>query len=315
MNPDLCIIKFDNWLLYDNDKYQIFKKLTQFSPISNIKVSRIDICSDFNEFDNGYSVQTFFRLFMKNKYLKNNQPHYKLEAIQKKINTYQHHLEWLSFGSNTSNIKSYIYNKSLEMAQVKFKQWISDSWSQNGIDSAKDVYRLEFALHPGTIKLAHTETGDIFNITYFAIQQAEFINNLYVALIYKYFDFRLNDGSSKKCRMKRVKLFDLPEIIYLFTKDIANSESNRSDKILINKCLQTFNDLRNIDRNTSNDYKRIACTHATTENLILYYQKKLIILQSKQLAIKQNNKLLKKVNHITIKSMQPMKENQSISLL
>ena len=274
LNPDLCICKWDNWLLYDNQIFSMFKALTSNSHITNIKVSRIDICIDFPEFYNNLQCQSFIRQFLRNKYIKNNVSHYKLESAQINDDGFVQNFDWISFGHNTSSIKTYIYNKTLEMKQVKFKQWIYDSWKINELPVDRDIYRLEFAIHPGQFKICSTSNGAILNIDYFAVQQYEFIQMIFESLVYKYFDFRINDGQKNKCRMKRVNLFklDSPPFIFLFDSD--NTDTNRSDKIFINKSLRTFSELREVDSARSEHYLNIADIHATTTNLQQYFQYK-----------------------------------------
>ena len=46
-----------------------------------------------------------------------------------------------------SNVDTYLYNKTKEMQDKKYKPWIVEAWKRAGIDTSKDVWRLEFSLH------------------------------------------------------------------------------------------------------------------------------------------------------------------------
>ncbi len=273
-NKSLHILKVDNWLLYHEDLFTILEKFFIYNNIILVNISRLDICSDFNRFQNNLHPNNFINYYLKNRYLKNGIVHHKLEGSQRFKGNWHQVSEYLRFGKASSEVSSYLYNKSLEMKQVKFKQYIFNSWLSNNINTNEDVWRLEFSLHPYRLGVIDFITGERISINYDAIKNAHFIQRLYINLIYKYFEFRRNTHIINKSEMPRVDLFIMPQQSFIFDKTDGKHDSTRADKILINKCLATFADLRVFSKFRSLKYYETAETHAFNSELVKYFDKK-----------------------------------------
>lgn len=245
LDKELCIVKFDNWLLYDNS---FRKKVSEFfsdNGIELISISRIDFCADFNEFDNGMLPEPFIKKYIYRKLLRlGKTPHVGHHFAQGKD---KHIEKGLKFGSNLSEVTAYIYNKSLEMAVVKWKPYIYMSWVKGGLDVERDVWRVEISVKSGRTLLVNTETGEVDLFLTLDVIKEEYIYKCFHKLCEKYFSFVWNDGQVRKDRMRKVKLFK-----YIYSPEVlvaADSvvDADRSRKIFIKKLDEMNAELRGAD--------------------------------------------------------------------
>ena len=203
-------------------------------------VSRLDLCCDFNQFDNNLQVNTFFDRFLSNKYLKNRLAKYTLQGEQ----TDRHQASYIRFGNHDSEVSVYLYNKSLEMREVKTKPYITERWAENQLDVNKDVWRLEVSLKSTRLKFVVAKTGELFRIDLEHTATQGMLENIYNAVIQKYWDFRVNDGKSRKDRMRKVTFFkSMPTTLIPYSiTEVAGS--NRTDKIVVKKLANVVTELR-----------------------------------------------------------------------
>lgn len=128
------------------------------------RISRIDICLDFELFDTRDNPQVFLQRYFAGRYAKINQGNVASRARDqwdaRKWNS-------VSWGSKSSMITTKLYNKTLELKEVKDKPYIRQAWLSAGLvddvqelwkigeDSTKhqpDIWRLEFSIKSGTRK-------------------------------------------------------------------------------------------------------------------------------------------------------------------
>lgn len=205
-------------------------------------ISRIDLALDFNCFANGASVSTFIQRYLNNTYAKINQSRVGIHGKDTFDDKVWNSLKW---GSESSEVTTKLYNKTLEMKETKRKFYIIDTWKQNGLDLEKDVWRIEFSLKSGyKIAVPNYDEGyiDILdnNINWYIDNSNKL--RMWKVLYKKYFDFRrtqyTNRGTKqRKDRCKRVELFNLDDLkksTYL-TRITRKTDVNRTDKILYNR--------------------------------------------------------------------------------
>ncbi|MDR2127146.1 MAG: hypothetical protein LBP63_09990 [Prevotellaceae bacterium] len=225
-----CIIKIRNFALYTRHFTKDLNQLIRELKLQYNGISRIDICADFNKFET-CTVQQFYTDFFTNKIIKNGQGKYKAQGQQKQnIHTYT----GIKFGSPTSTITTNLYNKTLELKEVKFKKYIFDKWKKCKLETDTDVHRLEFAIH-GNIKIVD-ENGEINPINLNMLENSEYTTNLYSYFYEKYFDFRQISTDTNKSRLKRINLINIHESTF---KEIVNltqqQDAKRSERIFIKK--------------------------------------------------------------------------------
>lgn len=225
------MVQISNRFLYREDWNVRFNNFCFINDIKPIAISRIDICADFNHFDNNLQPENFIKGFIENKYLKIGQTKYTLQGQQ----GLRQHYSYLRFGKRENELSVYLYNKSKELKEVVDKPYIRERWEQAGIDTTKDVWRLEISMRTTQLRTILKQTGEIVRLDLPFMSTMGVVENIYNAAILKYFDFRINDGTLKKCRMKRIDLFrGMTSTLELkIMQDLP--KTNRMDKIVIKK--------------------------------------------------------------------------------
>lgn len=152
-----CHIRLVNRSCYFDNAAEAFNNFLQQYGYTDIRISRVDICLDFTEFDKGDNPQAFVRRYFRHKYAKINQG--RISSHGDDTWTGQ---EWnsLSWGSKTSAVGTKMYNKTMELYDQKTdsfkKPYIRQAWLLCGmIDDwlrvTKDgnpvqVWRVEFSI-------------------------------------------------------------------------------------------------------------------------------------------------------------------------
>jgi hypothetical protein len=148
------------------------------------------------------------------------------------------HYDYLKFGSPTSNVSTYIYNKSKELREVKNKPYIIDTWKLNGMNNNVDVYRLEFSVKKMAKNAVDEDEGTFIKMNDLQMIEKENYIKIVKYLIQKHFKF-----TKKKDRQKRKELNKCPTIQF-FKFDYLNiclerisekKTSNRMDKVFLKK--------------------------------------------------------------------------------
>lgn len=245
----LCIVKIENWLLYQN---YVMNYIIEFLEVFNIKfknLTRVDICCDFNLLDyrNQYPAK-FIEKFLKGDYIKLRRSKGQVYfEQQKKLN-----FQYLKFGTGNSRICTYIYNKTKELEQVKNKPHIRESWKQNNLSG--EIWRCEFRIQNFDFLLTDIETGQQINYNgnIAGLNSFDIIFNcetVFKALSDHYLVFKIKGNDTNKSRLKGFKLFNTNEITIFKKVYNDNPESGRSEKIFIKKLVE----LNDVLRGTEHD--------------------------------------------------------------
>lgn len=236
---DAAIIKFENKVLYREDWNWTACEVCRNLGLDIKSISRIDICADFNTFENGYHPRKFINDFLTNKIIKMGRTKFTLQGTTAQVGTY----DYIRFGSRTNEICTYLYNKTKELREVHDKPWIREKWKQAGLDVTKDVWRLEFSMKTTQLRTVVKQNGYIVRLDLDYISSQNILENIYKSVAQKWFDFRINDGQKKKCRMKHITMLS-EETTTLEHIIMCNKVgSNRTDKIVAKKlanCLSQY---------------------------------------------------------------------------
>lgn len=230
------IFKFENSILYKYDAVKLVLIIQKGLGLIYKGISRIDLFSDFNSFAYGLAPYNLISRFLSSEYLKIKNSKFDVRGRNGEKIDY----EFLKFGSNTSDICCYLYNKSQEMKDVKLKPWIVERWKYLSLDLFRDVWRLEFSIKKCNFDVVSKLSGELNSMSLEFFDIYENINNLYYSLVDSYFSFCYNDGKSKKIRNKGLVLFVNkyePVKLCEFTNKI---DSKRANKIFV-KHLHIYN--------------------------------------------------------------------------
>lgn len=237
----LCL-KLANRVLYHEDYIPLLWAILKALKIRYKGITRLDIAYDCNKFFNGRNPHRFVRDFvfkpMSEKggmYLAGCRE-YSLHG-RKSIGD-DGSVNYISFGAKSSQKKGYIYNKSLELKEVKDKPWIRDMWERNGLksDEKHNVWRAEISIKCEGKDLLNLETGQLFTLHPDYISTYENLKKVFHYYAAKVFDFRVNDGQKNRRNFSRLVLFDTGIEVTCLPKRVSNlCDSGRSEKACKNK--------------------------------------------------------------------------------
>ena len=151
LNRASVIIRYVNRALYMPDFWELAERLLSDQQFQFVGISRIDICGDFNQFKHCTPIQLIEDFAAK-----------KLRHIGRGVGAlyFDHGIMFdkvtrskeygvrytgLSFGTHSSDVRVYLYNKSFELLTQGDKPWIRDQWNAAGLDP-KNVWRLEVSI-------------------------------------------------------------------------------------------------------------------------------------------------------------------------
>lgn len=249
------VLKILNPILYQQYLYEKIWNLMKLNNIVFLNISRLDLCADFNHFNDYPDMQVFFQDFLTlklwkigaakykvcaNKATEIDCDYFKLIGLQSSRHTYQ----YLRFGSKVSKVSAYLYNKTQEFRDVKRKNYIAEAWAANEIDEKKEVWRLEFSLKGDGIKFLNQETkmwqAKNLDMVLDPIQRTQLYNALYL----KYWDYRINDGQKRKDRMKRANLLPIVCSILKPVVITGSDITDREQKRMISAIERTYDEVR-----------------------------------------------------------------------
>lgn len=265
-----CIIKLANRQLYKPNFLMSFENFYNAIGFRFKSISRIDIALDFQCFKFGLTPENFIRKFLDNVYLKNGRADYQLHGEQKD----NHEFSYLRFGSNSSDVAVYLYNKSKEMQDVKMKNYIAMRWQAAGYDINMPVWRLEVSLKSSQIKVLNREDGELFDIDFDFIKSENRLHQLYKLLINKYFQFKHNDGTKNKSRMKTVELLRDHKTTWELYNYVANTDTTKADKIQIKKLHHIMEDFYGLPEEVYNAAQLVKQYYVQDKNLETFYNQK-----------------------------------------
>lgn len=241
------IVKFDNWVLYDGGFRRYISEFFSEQQIEFVSISRIDFCGDFQKFDNGIYPEVFVKRYLYRKYLRLG----RTTRVACNFGQGKHKHEWngLKYGSNLSEVTAYIYDKTKEMEDIKWKPYIYMAWVKHGFDMKQPVWRCEFSVKSGGKLIANTETGEVDLFLTLKVIEYEYIYKCFYKLYERYFTFVHNDGQIRKDRMRKLKLFN-----YIYSAEVlvsaeSTEDADRSKKIFIKKLHELNNEMRGAEFN------------------------------------------------------------------
>lgn len=273
LDERMMLIKFDNAFLYQKELKFEAEYFLKLNKLKLEGISRLDIAHDFNLFFNDMNPEDLIKRFLRGYYSKLGKSKFSVLGEHNDYNIY----EYIKFGTNKSPICVYLYNKSVEMQQVKLKPWICDTWKLCNLDISKDVWRLEFKLSSANKQLINTESGECLSLKTLDILNPQALFELYIYCLEKYFVILKTGTDTNKSRMKRIKLFDYICDGSTLARLTDKISSNRSDKIFLNKLNSLNDELRGTDTAMRIMCNDLSSYYATSRGLSEWSRNKLLL--------------------------------------
>ena len=252
-----CHLRLCNRTCYFDNAASFFKNFLVENGYQDVRISRIDLCLDFTQFDKGDDPAAFVRRYFKHRYAKINQG---------RINSHGEDTwsgqEWnsLSWGSRTSAVTTKLYNKTLELYDVKLdrfaKPYIREAWFRCGLiddiqkvskEGARiDVWRVEFSLRSAVKNWIPIELDGVakkfqsLRNTLDVYDSREKLLVMFASLARHYFHFKKFEPSKRKDRCSDKVLFDFnqEQQVYKIGKPDTALGSGQSYKSQFNRLLE-----------------------------------------------------------------------------
>lgn len=226
-------IKLANNVLYTNQWHFILGDICNALGWQCKSITRIDLACDFNYLMHGLQPELFIR-----KYIRNSNTGYircgsnKFSIIGEKMEQ-QTSFSYIRWGSRSSGVCTYLYNKSKELRETKYKPWIIERWRGAGLN-VKNVWRLEFSINSNGRGLRDIETGLVHSLFVDDVEQSIQLKSIFHTYAKKYFHFK----KLRKDKYKYVK--DMQDIELIDTSQSTGLiPCNLYDKVHTSSALRT----------------------------------------------------------------------------
>ena len=202
------LVKLCNRFLYEPHGLDMFRDVLNELHLTVKRISRLDICADFNELLVGSPAQ-FIYDYARGVYRHVGRSIGTTNFTQKGGDPIIYNA--LSFGKHTSDTRVYLYNKTLELKTVKDKPYIRDKWRAASLDVSRDVWRLEVSITGKALEYHDRESGQKQKITFDSLFNWGNVTQHYLTFVESLFAFVNNrEGITNITREPRIQL--LPEI-------------------------------------------------------------------------------------------------------
>lgn len=255
LQDNLCHIRLANRTCYMQEPIQMLKDFLELHHYTNVKLSRLDICLDFNVFDNGLLLPNdFIQQYLKGYFAKIHQTKFCAHGADKWNNEEEpiRDINSMKWGSPSSNINTKLYDKSLELSKEGHdKPYIRQWWAKSNLqdDMLYHVWRIEFSISSQAKKLREKKEHFHVKLTLDTIDNRDKLLYLFYGLYEHYFDFRFVEYITKdnkrtvkrKDRCQRILLLDTQCFTDHFVAGSITPYSD--DKRAIEKAIAKVNDL------------------------------------------------------------------------
>lgn len=241
LNPRMVLIKLANRVLYSTGYIKFLYELMQELRVTYKGITRIDLCYDCVRFKDDRSPAKFINQYVfgalhgTNQIAKKGREEFTCHG--KKMSQSGSRINYISFGSPKSRIRSYIYDKTIELEEVKDKPWIRETWKKNGIKETdkNHVYRSEISIRSQGTDMLNIGTGELFRLSPIYLESQPNIERLFHFYAEKYLAFVNGTGQKRKKDYKRIFLYEnRPEITCKPIHVSVSADTGRIEKICYN---------------------------------------------------------------------------------
>lgn len=270
LKNESSLLKIENRFLYSSELNYLLQSFFKTTGARFQNISRLDIAIDFNNFLNQYHPQKLISDYLQGKVERNGRGVFTVMGAEKNVKDYT----YLRFGSRSSDVTVILYNKSLEMQEVKHKDYIYQKWLQLGLDVSKDIWRLEFSLKSKAKYFVNISTAEIQTLALDCIFDNVFLKELAIGLSKRYFRFVDPSTATRKTRMKDVELLDTSGAVMDKINIKNNTDVTRREKILLKNMFRLSQKHSSVPSSVSDEARTIKEWLTRTPVLEDYYNKK-----------------------------------------
>lgn len=212
-------LKLTNRVLYCQEPIAELYHIVELLHLNIQGITRLDLCYDCNRFAGGRNPARFLKQYIAEDYdsarfiYKKGSNRFRLFGRKSSNSAYS--INGLEFGSTKSNYRSYIYDKTAELSEIKDKPWIREMWSKNGLISNDEihVFRSEISIKARGADLLNMSTGELFKLSPNYLQFQEQVEKLFHIYAAKALSFSIRRDAKKLRDFTPLTLFEAsPEI-------------------------------------------------------------------------------------------------------
>lgn len=249
-----CAVKAANALLYVANWRFVIEDVMRTFGFTPQNITRLDLCCDFNRFASGIDPALFMKRYLEDRHPKHD-TYVRVATDKFAINGTkgidQCKVETIRWGSRQNGVSTYMYNKSLELQQHKFKSYIVKAWEAAGIvynDPKHPVWRVEFSISSKGVNLQDLECGDMHSLWLQDFDTAERVRELFQVFAAKYFRFKVVPPTSerlvKKDNLADLDLFRFTDVLPLLPRTMCVSvDSGRTERLISRRLSKLAQDL------------------------------------------------------------------------
>lgn len=222
-------LKMANATLYCGDWFFLLNDICAALYWTPEKITRCDLCADFNFFLGGLCPATFMRKYVcKNNasYIRVGSNDFAVYGSKTNTATSFNSIRW---GSRQNGVSVYMYNKSKELAEKKNKPWIKNHWKNHDLSSTKDVWRVEISINSEGCGLKSISSGLLHTLFIEDIATPDMARRIFQTYASKYFRFKRTSPNIKHRKdLPDIPLLNLDEVLDL--RPCTLSESSDSGR-------------------------------------------------------------------------------------
>ena len=131
-----CHIRLSNRTLYTYNPIEQLRNFLLKYEYTFKGISRVDVCCDQTQFDDGTNPEDLIAAYMRGEILKNRNSRINVHGTEMANGRTWNSIKW---GSENSAISTKIYDKTLELKQQSDKLYIKDCWQREGLCDLQKV--------------------------------------------------------------------------------------------------------------------------------------------------------------------------------
>lgn len=230
-------IKMENSALYVADWYFILTDILAVLGWVPKRITRLDLCADFNYFIGGLLPETFLRNYVRKQdasYLRIGSNKFCVYGLKDMHRTSFESIRW---GSRQNGVSVYMYNKTRELDQVKNKPYIRALWQKHELSTTLDVWRVEISITSQGLGLKSASDTLLHTLFVDDFDRPEAPRDFFKVYASKYFRFVRTDRNAKRKRdLKEVQLLDLATSCPLRPVTIVTSlDAGRTEHLIASR--------------------------------------------------------------------------------
>lgn len=262
LDRTMILVKVDNKQLYRADLYTKLVRLLSVCEWRYKAITRLDICCDLNEFADQLQPNALISRYNAGVYLKAGtnrtalwyERKLSISELEKRVRKTLHprdemayHIatdgrlvpHQLTFGAPQADVHAKLYNKTKEIAEESHKTYISRYWRDNGLDTERDVWRVEISISRRARCLAKEQDGELIKVGLLEACNPTWQKATFLGLAARHFHFKQLPPKEHQRKLQDVSLWSIFSDIQLLPATTIEKESaGRTAKVCANYLLK-----------------------------------------------------------------------------